>query len=268
MKLSTDYLRRYLALCPAALALERSIECDMHARYSWPTPILDIGCGDGIFAKILRTEQIDTGIDLDPIEVKRARKTGMYRELIVCSAAQIPKPDESYATLVSNSVLEHIPDLLPVLIEASRLMAPDSRFYITVPSDRLVHATLPARFLKAAGLKSLAEKYGKFYNRFWRHYHDYDDAGWRSLFSKAGLEVIEHTPYVPRNLSTLYDFLTVLAFPSLIAKPLMGRWILWPWLRQIIVGPWHKVLFGIVHRLNQSDNGCLFFYTLKKRSSK
>jgi SAM-dependent methyltransferase len=265
VKFKTDFFRRYLELAPAALALERAIECEMHARYGWQSPILDIGCGDGLFAKVLCAEKIDTGIDLDPDEVERARRQDAYRELIVCPADEIPKPDGSYRGIVSNSVLEHIPDVLSVLKEASRLLAPDGRFYITIPSDRLEHATAPARVLKGVRLARLSERYGKFYNRFWRHHHAYDDAGWRSLFAQAGLEVVEHVAYVPRNLSTFYDLLTVIAAPSLLAKKLAGRWIVWPAWRRVVARPWHAVLARMIHPLQAGGEGCLHFYVLRKR---
>lgn len=266
MKFGTDFLRRYLDIAPAALALERAIECEQHVINDWPGPILDIGCGDGIFAQILCAETIDTGIDPDPVEIDKARFTGTYNELLVCPGDRIPKPDASYRTVVANSVLEHIPDLLPVLREVHRLMTPDATFYVTIPSDRLTDATVPGRLFLALGLRPLARRYRLFYNRFWHHYHDYDEAGWRALFAKAGLEVAEHHAYVPRNLSTLYDFLTVLAFPSLVAKVAARRWMLWPAFRRSVTAPLiHRGLAPLALRLQKAQGGCLFFFALKKR---
>jgi len=262
---NTDFLYRYLALAPAALALERAVECEIHIRHQWRSPILDIGCGDGIFAKVLCAEKVDTGIDLDPAEVARARQQAIYKELIVCSGDRIPKPDGSYRTIFSNSVLEHIEDLLPVLREAHRLLAPDGLFYITIPSDRLERATVFARLVRSVGLNRLADRYGKFYNRFWRHYHAYDEATWRAMFLQAGFEVVEESPYVPRNLSTLYDFLTVLAFPSLLAKKLVNRWFFWPRLRQRTAAITHAALRPLLTRLGTGNDGCLVFYVLQKK---
>jgi SAM-dependent methyltransferase len=264
---NTDFLRRYLKLAPAALALERSIECEVHARNLWQSPILDIGCGDGIFAKVLFAERVDTGIDLESAEVERARRHGIYRELIVCPGHRIPKPDGSYRTIFSNSVLEHIPDLSPVLKEANRLLAQEGRFYITVPTDRLEQATLPARLLSSVGFTRLAGRYGKFYNRFWRHYHAYDEPRWRELFNAADFEIAEESAYVSRNLSTFYDLLTVLAIPSLVSKKLVNRWIVWPRLRRTTAGLTHAAISPIIKRLRQGDGGCLVFYALKKRQN-
>lgn len=264
MKFADNFLRRYLEIAPAALALERAIECEMHVRNEWPGPILDIGCGDGIFASILCSEQIDTGIDPDETELDSARETRAYRELIACFGNDIPKPDKSFATIISNSVLEHIPDLVPVLKEANRLLADDGYFHITIPSDRLELATAPARLLSALGMPSLARRYGRFYNRFWHHYHAYDDKTWRAMFAEAGFEVVSHHAYVPRDLSTFYDVLTVIALPAFVSKKLCNRWIMWPAARRLYSGLITRTIRGLMSPLNRGE-GCLFFYSLKKR---
>ena len=104
VKLNSDFLLRYLQFAPAALALERSIECEIHARNIWQSPVLDIGCGDGIFAKMLFADRVDTGIDLNPAEVECAKRLGAYLEVLTCSGDRIPKPDGSYRTVFSDSV--------------------------------------------------------------------------------------------------------------------------------------------------------------------
>lgn len=265
MTFNSDFLSRYLELTPAALAIERSLECEIHIRNVWQSPILDIGCGDGIFAKVLFAEKIDTGIDPSSAEIARARELRVYKELIVCSGDRIPKPNGSYRTIFSNSVLEHIPDVLPVLKEAHRLLAADGCLYLTIPTDQFERASLLARTLQAIGLGSLAERYGTFYNRFWGHYHAYKQSRWRELFSEAGLEVVQERLYDPRNVATLNDILTVFAIPSLVAKNLMGRWILCPRLRRMTARLINAGMSPIVHILQRGEGGCLVFYELRKR---
>lgn len=267
MRFNGNFLKRYLAIAPSALAYERAIECALHVGKSWPAPILDIGCGDGIFAKILFEGKIDTGIDPDADEVSRAKPLDKYEELIVCYGDKIPKPDGSYNTVFSNSVLEHIPDLQPVLREVHRLMSDDARFYITIPTDRLEQATFLARALSAVGLKQLAYRYGKFYNRFWRHYNVHSLEGWRAVFAEAGFEVEIERAYVPKNLSTLYDLLTPLALPALIAKKRFRRWLLVPALRPFVAPIMNAILAGPVAKAVDAkpDEGCLVYYALRKR---
>ena len=76
LRFSRNFLRRYLEIAPAAMAMERAIECEVQARNSWLSPILDIGCGDGFFARILCEDKIDTGIDSSGLGGRRARSEG------------------------------------------------------------------------------------------------------------------------------------------------------------------------------------------------
>jgi SAM-dependent methyltransferase len=260
------FFRRYLELAPAALALERSIECDILAEKKWLRPVLDLGCGDGIFAHVMFADRVDTGIDLNPMEVEKARALHAYHELIVCPGDRIPKPDGAFATAFSNSVLEHIASLPPVLREIHRLLRPEGMLYITIPTDRLERATFLARVLSGVGLSSLAERYGKFYCRFWRHYHAYGEVRWRQLLEDSGFEIVEERAYVPANLSTFYDLLTHVALPSLVFKLTLGRWVLSPSLRRVSAGFIHAVLAPIVARLRREKGGCLVFYALRKRN--
>ena len=61
-----NYLESYLRVAPAALAIERCFECEILSRQVFEPPVLDIGCGDGVFASVLFDEQVDLGIDPDP----------------------------------------------------------------------------------------------------------------------------------------------------------------------------------------------------------
>ena len=140
--------------------------------------MIDIGCGDGLYAKILFAEKLDTGIDPDPHELERARALGAYHELIQCHGASVPKSDGTYRTIFSNSVLEHIPDLAPVRKEAHRLPASGRRFFFTVPSPNFERFTAINLMLEALGLMALSRRFRAFFNRFWMHYHAYPLEAW------------------------------------------------------------------------------------------
>lgn len=264
LKTRRDVFRNYLRIAPAALAIERSLECEILAQHPFLRPVLDIGCGDGVFAAILCDGRIDTGIDYDPAEIERARVHQAYEELIVCGGDAIPKPDASYQTIFSNSVLEHIPDLIPVLKEAHRLLAPGGRFYVTIPTDRWERSVLPARLFRVLGLEALARRYQVFYNRFWAHHHAYDESRWAELFAEQGFTVVDQRCYVPPNLTTLLDILTPLAGPAMISKKLLGRWIALPWLRALTVPILAPLLQRLVAASRMPATGNLVFFSLTR----
>ena len=68
---------------PTPLAIERSWECILFSQEELKTPILDIGCGDGIFARSLFKSRVNVGIDPNKVEIDRAADTMSYDELLL-----------------------------------------------------------------------------------------------------------------------------------------------------------------------------------------
>jgi len=265
MKLNDDFLRAYVRVAPLALAIERTLECQIYTQLVIVRPVLDIGCGEGLFAKMLFAEKVDTGIDPNPKELERARELGAYAELIQCEGAAIPKPDGAYRTIFSNSVLEHIPNLDPVLREAHRLLASGGRFYFTVPSEKFDQYSAVAQVLNSLGLPMLTMRYRRFYNRFWRHYHYYPVAGWRELAEKTGFEVIDAFTYASKRTCLVNDLLAACALPRLVLKRLTNRWVLFPALRSILMFPVYLLANVMLSSGGKDPSGGLVFMALTKR---
>jgi len=264
MKFAQQVLSRYLAEAPIPLAFERVLEARIYQRHTFERPILDIGCGEGLFAKMVFDEKIDTGIDPNPKELERARQYDAYGELIECKGDAIPKPDGSYRTVFSNSVLEHIPDVEPVFREVHRLLAPGGRFYVTVPSHRFDQYSVANQALNVVGLKKLAARYQKFFNAFWRHYHYYTPDGWKELAQRCGFTVNEIHTYGSRGQCVTNDFLAPFSLISFILKKTTNRWVLFPALRRVLMTP---VAFAGRRFLNGGDrtnDGGLVFMELTK----
>ncbi len=267
MKFKGDYLRRYLELAPAALAVERAVECEILKQQNFARPILDIGCGDGIFAHILFDEKLDVGIDIDPEEIARAELIGAYGKLMACPGSAIPAADGSFNTVLSNSVLEHIPDLMPVLKETHRVLAPGGTLYVTLPTDRLEHNSLPARIFSALGLKKLKSKYGRFHNTFWHHFNVHSIDGWREVFMSAGFRVKSERVYASPDFSSFYDLLMPFAIPSIAAKKYLGRWLLLPYARQFYYIFVDRIIQPIHGTLKSQPGSSLIFFKLIKVSN-
>lgn len=248
MKFNGNILEHYLSLAPIPLAFERFLEARIYQRHDFRRPILDIGCGEGLFAKVVFSEKIDTGIDPDPRELERARVFDAYEELIECGGAAINKPDGYYNTVFSNSVLEHIPEIEPVFREAHRLLAEGGKFYVTVPSHRFDEYSIVNQALCALGLRGLADRYRSFFNRFWRHYHCYTPGGWSALAERTGFKVTEIHTYGSKGICLLNDFLAPFSIVSFVIKKIANRWVLFPGVRRLVMMPvamaGHQVLEG------------------------
>jgi SAM-dependent methyltransferase len=265
MKFNGNVLWRYMSMSPLALAFERYLECQIFERLPFDAPILDIGCGDGLFAYILFSEKIDTGVDMNLGELARARELGAYVELIHAKGESIPKPDGFYQTIMSNSVLEHIPDLGPVFGEIHRLLAPDGRLYLTVPTPDFEHNTVINQLLTSLGFHALAAQYRRFCSRFiWKQCHYHTLAGWKKLASRYGFECVQSNTYNPRSTCLINDFLYPFGILGLINKKLFHRWVLFPSLRRLLIYPFYLLVRTIFDRNASGIKDGLVFLALKK----
>lgn len=264
LEFRTTIFLRYLCHAPLALAMERAAESRLYRRYPIIPRVLDLGCGDGLFAEMLFDGQIDTGVDPDPKELKYARTRNNHSELIRTTGDHIPKPDNYYNTILSNSVLEHIPDLPPVLREVRRVLHDDGRFYFTAPSENFDRYSLVNSILEVLGLFPMADRYRRFFNAFWKHYHFHSLAGWIDLVGDCGFEVQDAFTFNPRISCTLNDALTPFGLSGLILKRFCGRWVMSPQLRSIVMKPIARALSHRIEASGPCQNGGLVFMALKK----
>ena len=265
MKFKNNFLADYLRVAPMPLALERTLECTILSGQQFRHPVLDIGCGEGMFAHILFDEKVDVGIDPDERELSKAKEYDAYTELIKCYGDKIPKPSSSFGTILSNSVMEHIPDIEGVMKEAYRLLEAGGNFYMTVPSSRFDNYSVINQVLEMLGMKSVAARYRKFFNKFWRHYHYYDMNGWKNLAERNGFRVVKSFEYDSKSLCLFNDAATPLSLPLFAFKKMLNRWTLFPWLRSVTMFPVRIfVTKKTVLRNIDIRNGGLIFLHLTK----
>lgn len=265
MRFKKDFFRTYLCEAPLPLAIERTQECEILSREEFSRPILDIGCGEGLFAHVLFDEKIDVGVDPNPLELERARSYDAYKELICCTGDSIPRESGSFNTIFSNSVLEHIQDLEPVIREARRLLAPTGRFYATVPTHLFDRFSVGHQALALMGFSELARTYSRFFNGFWRHHHFHTPEGWEGVFRRCGFVVETSRQYCPKTVGLFDDALTPLALPSFIAKKALNRWFLFPGLRRTVAAPLLARLFRGMTKIDPSTTeGGIVFFRLRK----
>ncbi len=75
------------------------------------------------------------GLDPDERVLKRAVQSGIYERFEAAPAEEMRLPDQSIGTVVSNSVLEHLPHLDAVLEAVARVLRPGGRLIFTVPTE-------------------------------------------------------------------------------------------------------------------------------------
>lgn len=184
--LLTEFVARYPA--QPATAFLRSIEIDRLASVMDAEGLgLDLGCGDGIltdilFSRVGKTPRL-VGIDLDPLETEAAAAYPFYERIHTCPADAIPEADGTFDYVVSNSVLEHIPDLESVIREVSRVLKPGGRFYFTVPGPGF-HENLRGSVIGVDRARYLEDL-----DRRLAHFHYLSSADWTAMCDRHGLRL-------------------------------------------------------------------------------
>ena len=230
-----DYLAEQLKDMAPHRAILRAVECRFMAQLQLQAPVLDIGCGDGHFASIAYEGlPLDVGVDVLARDVREAAgREGVYRQVMFASATELPFADESFCTVVSNCVIEHIPDNAAVLREVSRVLRPGGLFATTLPSEHYPDFLLGSTVFRKLGLGGLGLAYGRFFNRISRHHHVQPPAEWRRRLEAAGLRVEQQTYYFSAAAHQRFDLSHYLGVPSLVSKRLLGKWMLFDWQRRM-----------------------------------
>ena len=129
-------LRAHLREMPFHRVLIRTIEAKILLATPLPRPVLDIGSGDGHFGSILFPDGADVGLDRGLADLAEARGRGVYRLRVGADSGAMPFADGRFASVVSNCVFEHIPDIDRTIGEIARVLAPGGVFACTVIGDR------------------------------------------------------------------------------------------------------------------------------------
>ncbi len=225
---SDEILWRHLRELPYFRAMVRAVEDSFYQGLDLPAPVLDLGCGDGHFTSVAFDHPLDVGLDPWWGPLLEARTRSAYRLLVRSDGAKIPFPDQSFASVVSNSVLEHIPHLDQVLVEVARVIRPGGRFVFCVPNHRFPKLLLGTQTFARLGLKGAADWYSRFFQRISRHQHTDSFTMWKKRMDKAGFTIDKHWDYFPAKALHRMEVGHALGLPALVSKKLTGRWILAP----------------------------------------
>jgi SAM-dependent methyltransferase len=224
-----NHFERYLRAAPVSLALERAIEARWISSLPLVDPVLDVGCGDGLFAERTFARRLAVGVDRNPAELALAKKQRIYRGLTTADAARLPFATGAFASVISNSVLEHLDDLPATLGEIRRVMHSDGRFWFSVPSPLYGKLLFHASLLRRVGLTGLSRRYEELINvKLQKNLHCYGVERWRELLEHAGLRLVRHDSYLPRRVMFVNDLGYPLAAPAMLWKRWLGRWTLFP----------------------------------------
>jgi SAM-dependent methyltransferase len=224
---SDTVLWNHLRDLPYFRALLRAVENRFYLGLNLPEPTLDIGCGDGHFASVTFPRRIDVGLDPSFSVLPEAKRRGAYRLVVQGDGARIPFPAACFASAVSNSVLEHIPAVDQVILEIGRVLKPGAPFLFCVPNPRYLSYLSGGKVLDALGLAGAAQAYRDGFRRITRTHHLDEPDAWQRRLEPAGMALQSCWDYFSESALQTLEWGHPLGLPSLVARMLTGRWILW-----------------------------------------
>lgn len=262
MGVEKDFLGLQLKDMPYFRAVLRAVECRFYQGFPLQQPILDLGCGDGHFASIAFDHMIDVGIDPWAGPVLEAGKRGNYASALQGYGNQLPFPDDYFASAFSNSVLEHIPELDPVLAEMHRVLKPGALFLFCVPSHNFLSNLSVSNFFDRIGLKGLGNLYRAFFNRISRHHHCDAPEVWQQRLEKAGFKIEKWWHYFSPRALHILEWGHYFGLPSWILRMTVGKW-------NLVRADWNFTLTRAVVRpaygeAPEQPEGSYTFYVVRK----
>lgn len=198
LHLPVSDFQRLLRLQGPSLALWRGAEIAALREQPYTHPILDLGCGDGLVTSMVLRD-VDYGVDPDVPALQRAAARGIYRHLVASPAEDMSVPDGTIATVVSNSVVEHLSRLDGALESVARVLAPGGRFIFTTPTDNFSEwLILPS------------PSYAAWRNCQLVHRTLLPAWKWRERLAAVGLQIEVVRPYLGREAVWVWDALELL----------------------------------------------------------
>jgi SAM-dependent methyltransferase len=186
----------------------RSIELAAVSRHGLPAGDgLDLGCGDGKLMRILLEAAGSSprlvGVDIDPLETRDAVSSGVYQRVHTAPGDRVPEPSSTFDFVYSNSVLEHIPDIEPVIAEVARLLKPRGAFLFTVPTAGF-HGCLAGPLLPWSDRR----RYLQGVDRRCAHRRYWSEPQWRACLDRHGIDVTQAVPYLTRPETQRWETLS------------------------------------------------------------
>lgn len=242
---------RYFPYTPAALCIKECARLSALRRLECRGPVLDVGCGDGLFASIALDGLEAWGIDVDANEGRRAAESRAYSRVLLTDVTHVQLPERFFATCLANCSLEHVPHLDQALANIHRSLQPGGRILMFVPNRNWITHFLSYRALTAIGAASAAAWLRDTLNSLFKHHHLYDADGWRHVVQNAGFDIEAVDPVLSSASTVAFELFLL---PSLLGwanKRLTTRWTNFPAARRLFARPAYALAKAI---LDASDS--------------
>lgn len=176
-----------------SIVLCRVPELELLSSIELRHPVLDHCCGDGFVSGMAFPDVVlDAGIDINRKQLDTAQDYGNYQEIQWADAGlEIPYPEKTFATVVNNSGIEHIPDLNSAIYEIARVLKPGGWVFINVLNSRYFERW------------PLPTKTANSYRKFQPFYHALNENGWRNILERHRMFEVTFVDYFNKDVSMM-----------------------------------------------------------------
>ncbi len=224
-----DFLWLNLRDLPYFRAMLRAVEAQFYQEFELPAPTLDLGCGDGHFGSIAFDRKLEVGLDPWAGPIHQARRNGGYQSLVQADGRRMPFTGGYFSSAVSNSVLEHIPQVQAVLSDLRRVLKPGSPFLFCVPNPRYLSELSVPAMLEKVWLAGAGRAYTRWFQRMSRVQHAAWPEVWQEWLEGAGFRLERWWHYFsPQAMRTL-EWGHYFGAPTLLPHAISQHWIIAPW---------------------------------------
>jgi len=232
-------LLRYLPVSLAVRELMRMRALADDGRVA--LPLLDVGCGDGLFWEVLirdlargddRAFHGFFGIDIDDHELRLAslrlrERGGELRNVDVAShpraSSELDSLQGAFRTVIANCSLEHVHELSRALSNIHELCRSGATLVLFVPAPRWTETLITKRALRRVSPR-LAGAWGGAFDGFFRHHHLYPAHVWRQLLEGIGFSEVRVLGLGSQRANRLFEGFLPLALPSFLFKVVTKRY--------------------------------------------
>lgn len=258
MKKIDYFIKKYLENRPMFMAIIRSQEAMLFQKYNKliKGKILDFGCGEGFFTELVfGKKRINVGLDLfNNKRVEEAKKENIYKKISLYNGNIIPYPDNNFNIVISNCVLEHIPNIDQALKEILRVLKPNGFFLTSTMTSQWENNLF--------GSKIFGKKYINIMRKTQVHFNLFSNKKWQTYFKKACFKINSINGYLYKKSAFYLDIFHYLSIGSLISYKLFNKWILFniPLLNKLKT----QLIKKIIINENDLDKASALFFVLKK----
>lgn len=176
----------------------RAWELAAYRHYRLEGRVLDLGCGDGRYFRLVWPEAADVvGVDADAEVARLGRESGVYQAVHNTFAHQVPEADGAFDSAFANCSLEHMDHLPAVLREIQRCLKPGGVLLCSVVTDRFLQWSMLPKFVRLAGGVPAGDLLERQFLEFHHLMNPLPVQHWKAQFEQAELVVQEHVPILP-----------------------------------------------------------------------